>query len=376
MTSTRVSPHVVALVAVVAFACFSTTQFNTNEVKAKPGKAVNAGGERPSFGPYQPASLEQYLVDNAVALGFDKTGDGEEMAFGCGIWLDTSLPVYNTTMSLKRELKNYYDKVESFEPIPDLRTLFTDGETNRDQICNLAELNPGVSLLEGFFDDSKQLSYSPQSGYFEPLLPPMRHPNLCFDGSLFNMGYMVHDFGVMCRRLKKTSRVVFIDMGASLDFHGDPMNSPPVYLLSLYRRFGFPFDHIYAFEITKKDSQEVLDAIPEDVLAAYHWINVGVSPEMSSRNNPWNLVLNSYNEDDLIIVKLDVDTACVEVPLAHQLLNDTRLHRLVDHFYFEHHVRLSELSSAWDSSMQGSVQDSLDLFHGLRQKGVPSHFWV
>jgi hypothetical protein len=80
MTSTRVSPHAVALVAVVAFACFSTTQFNTNEVKAKPGTAVTAGGERPSFGPYQPSSLEQYLVDNAVALGFDKTGDGEEMA--------------------------------------------------------------------------------------------------------------------------------------------------------------------------------------------------------------------------------------------------------------------------------------------------------
>ncbi len=161
-----------------------------------------------------------------------------------------------------------------------------------------------------------------------------------------------------------------------LDFHGDPMNSPPVYLLSLYRRFGFPFDHIYAFESTKKDSQEVLDAIPEDVFAAYHWINVGVSSEMSSRNNPWNLVLNSYNGDDLIIVKLDVDTASVEVPLAHQLLNDTRLHRLVDHFYFEHHVRLSEISSAWGSSMQRSVQDSLDLFHGIRKKGVPSHFWV
>lgn len=74
-------------------------------------------------------------------------------------------------------------------------------------------------------------------------------------------------FGTMCRRLKKTSRIGLVDVGASLDFHGDPMNSPPLYLVSLYRKFGFPFDHIDAFEITQKDSQEVFSSIPNNMLA-------------------------------------------------------------------------------------------------------------
>ena len=190
------------------------------------------------------------------------------------------------------------------------------------------------------------------------------------------MNYLVHDFGTMCRSLKKTSRTVLFDFGASLDFHGDPMNSPALFLVSLYRKFGFPFDHIYAFEITQKESQLVLDSLPADMIAAYHWINVGVSPDKFSRNNPWNLLLDNFNEDDLIIVKLDVDTSSVELPLALQLLNDARFHNLVDQFYFEHHVHMREIAHAWNSSMAGSVKDTMDLFQGLRKKGIPAHFWI
>ena len=51
------------------------------------------------------------------------------------------------------------------------------------------------------------------------------------------------------------------------------------------------------------------------------------------------MLLPKYNEDDIIIVKLDVDTPSVELPLAHQLLEDERFAKVVDHFYCEHHVR-------------------------------------
>lgn len=238
-----------------------------------------------------------------------------------------------------------------------------------------AELDPEYGLLEGFFNGSKQLSYS-SSGYIEPLFPPMRHPDCCFDNStVLSMSYLVHDFGTMCRRLKKTSRIVLFDLGASLDYHGNPMLSPAFHLVSLYRKFGFPFDHIYAFEITPSDSQEVFDKVPDDMLTAYHWINVGVSPEISSRNNPWNM-LKKYNEDDLIIVKLDVDTSSVEMPLAQQPLKYKQFHSLVDHFYFEHHVKISEMDYHWSTSRKGSIEQSLNLFQGLRKKGIPSHFWV
>ena len=54
--------------------------------------------------------------------------------------------------------------------------------------------------------------------------------------------------------------------------------------------------------------------------------------------NPLKSIISKYNEDTLIIVKLDVDTPDIEVPLAHQLLEDDNVNKLVDHFYFEHHV--------------------------------------
>lgn len=64
------------------------------------------------------------------------------------------------------------------------------------------------------------------------------------------------------------------------------------------------------------------------------------------------------------------------MPLAYQLLNDDRYSKLVDQLYFEHHVFQLELASAWRSSMQGSLKNSLDLFGGLRRKGIAAHYWV
>ncbi|KAI2499619.1 hypothetical protein MHU86_14854 [Fragilaria crotonensis] len=110
---------------------------------------------------YQPAPLEQYLVDNALALGFDKAGDtADDMASGFEIWNNEGNPMYNTTQTFRRELKNYYTKIASFRSLPDLRTLFLHGETNRDEV-SAGEPNsiPYMDFLkEGFFNESKQLS--------------------------------------------------------------------------------------------------------------------------------------------------------------------------------------------------------------------------
>lgn len=99
---------------------------------------------------------------------------------------------------------------------------------------------------------------------------------------------------------------------------------------------------------------------------------------MGHRLNPLDSILTKFNEDDFVVVKLDVDTSSIEVPLAKQLLNggpDGIYHKLVDQFYFEHHVHLGELARWWSSSMNGTVKESLDLFYNLRRKGIPSHFW-
>ena len=69
-------------------------------------------------------------------------------------------------------------------------------------------------------------------------------------------------------------------------------------------------------------------------------------------------------------------TGWIEVPLAYQLLNDDRYSRLVDQLYFEHHVFQQELARSWGNSMEGSLKASLDLFRGLREKGIAAHYWV
>lgn len=94
--------------------------------------------------------------------------------------------------------------------------------------------------------------------------------------------------------------------------------------------------------------------------------------------NPLHSILSTFDEDDFIVIKLDIDTNFIELPLAQQLLaggKDGIYHKIVDQFYFEHHVHLDELAPCWNSSMIGSIKDTLDLFYGLRKIGVPAHFW-
>ena len=83
------------------------------------------------------------------------------------------------------------------------------------------------------------------------------------------------------------------------------------------------------------------------------------------------------NDDGFVVLKIDIDTPEVELPLVKQILEDKDgiYHRLIDQFYFEHHVRLDEMKGWWGEELLESVKDSLDLFYSLRLKGIPAHFW-
>lgn len=330
--------------------------------------------------PYQPAPVEGYIMNHTVELGFAvKPPDSVPT---CNLWTDpNSTPYHAKLLQFYEELKEYYVLLNNFKLPPDIKDVRYDRSPHGD-VCSQVELHP--QGLQGIFK-SQQLSRT-KAGFVEPLVPPMRHPALCLEEGvgipgrvdkypqLVQIRYLIHDWAHMCRQLQPTSRTVFIDMGASLQFHGDHP-SPALVLLEQFRRFGIKFDHIYAYEMNPHDPLLVQNAIPKQFKSAYHWINVGVQPEEASPHNPWNLLLDHFTEDDLVIVKLDIDTPSVEHPLAYQLLNNPRLAKLVDHFYFEHHVNQRELMPHW-GTVHGSVEESFQLFNGLRQKGVASHFWV
>lgn len=97
--------------------------------------------------------------------------------------------------------------------------------------------------------------------------------------------------------------------------------------------------------------------------------------------NPLYSVISKLHEDDLVIVKLDIDAPGIEQELFETLLEDDLVNKLVDHFYFEHHHRLYEMRAWWGSGFKNiwnisSVQDSFEKMSGLRKKGVASHYWV
>jgi len=61
--------------------------------------------------------------------------------------------------------------------------------------------------------------------------------------------------------------------------------------------------------------------------------------------------------------------------MVQHLLDSAELRKLVDIFYFEHHVLLNELKYSWGKNVEGSVLDSLKLFASLREMGIDAHFW-
>ena len=245
---------------------------------------------------YTPANVEKYIMDNAETLGFDK-----ETAKGCDIWNSPDASTkenYNQLQAYSKDIQSYYKAInQRTTPIPDLmETIRKHGQDNWDETCK--SLRPHPDGIQALFP-SKQLSSMGDLGYMEPLLTPMRHHQFCSEryAGLFNMEYMVHDFEALCQKMKPTSRRVLIDMGASLVFHkkdeskddqeDEPEDDqeddqedvvvPIMFLLELYEKFGFNFDHIYAFEATEQDANEVYkELLPKKYFPSYHWINTGM----------------------------------------------------------------------------------------------------
>jgi hypothetical protein len=158
-------------------------------------------------------------------------------------------------------------------------------------------------------------------------------------------------------------------------YHGGGVK-PTLYLLDVYKRFGFRFDHVYAYEMAPTTPDRVFQLVPEELFPNYHWINVGVESDPKGKMNPLRMLLQQYTEEDFVVIKLDIDTSWIELPLVHQLLEDDQYNKLVDQFYFEHHVFQKELQGDWKKTMEGTLKKSLEIFGGLRKKGIAAHYWV
>lgn len=325
-----------------------------------------------SFTPlwYTPSSLEKYMYQHSVEYGFDKgEEEGETIPDGCKYIMDEFAPTFSEAREYSENLLTFSEKQKEFTPIGDdlRKLLFRSGKTDEEKrnICK------SLDLITDTFKDG-QLSAT-SFARLEPMLPPMRHPLVCDNiKHLFDLDYMIHDFSALCFNLKPHSRIVFVDMGASLQ-----RENPVPGLIALYEKFGFKFDHIYAYEILKTDTEVAFGSVPDEWMSKYHWINMGVDPDPEGKFNPLKMIADKFNEDDLVVVKLDVDTHDVELPLVDQLLTDDKYKgRIIDQFYFEHHVKFLPMSKFWTKAAKGTLKESLDIFAGLRERGIGAHSYV
>ena len=266
----------------------SFTIDSTRTVDAPPGGAVEKEEQhnnknilleedelRGYRGGYTPSSTEQYIIDHAEELGYSAS-DRNSAPKGCLIWKDPSLStpeVHKALTEYSAEVVKHTKIIADFEPIPDLLKSIID--TGSHDVCATARPHPNG--LKALFP-SNQLSLT-NSGYVEPLAPPLRTMDLCKDvksptNDIMKLDYLVHDFEAMCHKLKPNSKRILIDMGASLVFKKG--STPMLELMDLYEKFGFNFDHIYAFELKYTDPKKVYqNLLPEKYIPAFHWMNVG-----------------------------------------------------------------------------------------------------
>ncbi|KAL7489429.1 hypothetical protein ACHAW6_015094 [Cyclotella cf. meneghiniana] len=241
---------------------------------------------------YEQSLIENHFISNLEMLGLNIA----QRTPTCPLIFNTSSPIHDHLQRYFSELDRYNDIMNNFKPITtDLRRV----------------------------------------GSMEPLLPVFRSHKICNNTKKYklSMDYLVHDFYSMCKN-EETQRLVFVDMGASLQFHA------------------------------------------EELMDSFHWINVGVDSEPGAKLNPFTTILNKFDSDDFIVVELDIDTTLIENRLAMQLRDDPRLLDLVDLFYYEDHRLQAELMPYWMGGARGSIGESLELMTDLRKTGVAAHYWT
>mmetsp|Transcript_1208 Transcript_1208/g.1582 ORF Transcript_1208/g.1582 Transcript_1208/m.1582 type:complete len:226 (+) Transcript_1208:57-734(+) len=160
------------------------------------------------FTNYFQAPSEKWIFQHLHELGYDT--DIDDNAVTCLIWQQEQYKykkewyanqVYNHLHQYRNDLARYYEAIHKFTYCQD--NGITDVRKHLDQgVCDALELKPpgheetqqrrnlryssekpngvGADLRRDFFANSSLSYLSNSKGWIEPLLPQLRHPNLCF----------------------------------------------------------------------------------------------------------------------------------------------------------------------------------------------------
>lgn len=229
--------------------------------------------------------------------------------------------------------------------------------------------------------------------YIEPLVSFLRHPLAhCVEpdgfkkNGVLDKSYLLVPSASEVRFAHTTNWLFDIGSGvystADPSGHGAREGSSQAWFVETFRDRGIIFDRILAWEAEEMKPSLQWTSIPDDVKRITSWYNIPVQSEKGHSDNPWSFIKNLVAEQDYVVVKLDIDTPGVEIPLVQQLLSDPVLLELVDEFFFEHHTNGNPMQHmGWGDLTQSeeelsSITDSYTLFSELRHRGVRAHSWI
>jgi hypothetical protein len=178
-------------------------------------------------------------------------------------------------------------------------------------------------------------------------------------------------------RSRAAPRTILLDLGASYfgRWNDDATAIGSAYFYNLLSSKGLTLDRVYAWEFQPLDPLVEWRMIPSELYSEFTFINTGAEDSMASTSNPWNTLLRVARPIDHVIVKLDIDTTSIEVPLMQQLLSSPALQALVDEMFFEHHVSVPEMAGYLGRGDMLSLGHTYKWFTALRQAGIRMHSW-
>jgi hypothetical protein len=151
-----------------------------------------------------------------------------------------------------------------------------------------------------------------------------------------------------------------------------------------YSQRKVAFDDVYGWEMTILNPQEYWEKVPPKWLPHWHFFNTPISSDHSSAHSPVRIIKSIASETDFVAFKLDIDHPDTEMPVAIDMLKDTKFSNLIDEFFFELHFRCEIMTSCgWGKQVPYESKeglkleraDVLDYFLKIRQMGVRAHIW-
>ena len=117
---------------------------------------------------------------------------------------------------------------------------------------------------------------------------------------------------------------------------------------------------------------EALRRVPPDIVGVLSYFNVPVETDPGGKENPLRIMLDLCTPADFIVIKIDIDNAPLEHAFIDQIIQNPRLHGLIDELFFEHHVERSPMEfRGWHETVRKGVDPTAHRFTDLQDPPAP-----